>query len=177
MGLFHWFERMERLESLEAENDRLLADNRQLRERLQQLDAEDIELKKQLAWERRRASEAERSRDDMRMVLRTVDQPPRPTRFADIRRWGMDRQIIQNSSAKAQFLKTVEEVGELASALAKGKIVPDAIDAIGDIVVTLTLVAACEKLDIEDCIEHSWGVIKDRKGHLTPDGVFVKEEA
>lgn len=98
----------------------------------------------------------------------------RTARFRDIRKWGRDRQIIQNSTAKAQFLKTVEEVGELASALAKGRIV-DAIDAIGDVVVTLTLVAACEDLDIEDCIEAAWQTIKDRKGHLTPDGVFVKE--
>lgn len=95
-------------------------------------------------------------------------------RFDLIRRWGRDRLIIQNSTAKAQFLKTVEETGELASALAKNDI-GSAVDAIGDIVVTLTLVAECMGVPIEECIDASWEQIKDRKGHLTPEGVFVKE--
>lgn len=98
----------------------------------------------------------------------------RGNRYEEIRQWGRDRRIIGNSNSKAQFLKTVEEVGELATALAKGKTV-DTIDAIGDIIVTLTLVAACDYLDIEDCIEAAWRAIKDRKGYLNKHGVFVKE--
>lgn len=88
--------------------------------------------------------------------------------------WGIDRKIVLNSTSKAQFLKTVEEVGELASALAKND-KPGMIDAIGDIVVTLTLVAACAGVPITQCMAASWEAIKDRKGHLTPEGVFVKE--
>ena len=30
-------------------------------------------------------------------------------------------------------------------------------------------------LDLVDCVEHAYGQIKDRKGHLRSDGVFVKE--
>lgn len=97
-------------------------------------------------------------------------------RFKDIRRWGKERGITLNSTPKAQFLKTVEEVGELANALAKGNTV-EVIDAVGDIIVTLTLLTACHLLDVEDCIEVAWSQIKDRKGFLNEHGVFVKEEA
>lgn len=97
-------------------------------------------------------------------------------KYEEIRQWAKDRLILQHSNAKAQFLKTVEETGELASALAKGDI-PQVIDAIGDIVVTLTLVAACQNIDIELCIEAAWYAIKDRKGYLNANGVFVKEGA
>jgi len=96
------------------------------------------------------------------------------TLLRNFRQWGEDRDIIKNSTAKAQFLKTVEEVGELASALAKGNISATE-DAIGDIVVTLTLVASCDGLDIVECMQSAWLEIKDRKGRLTPEGVFVKE--
>jgi NTP pyrophosphatase (non-canonical NTP hydrolase) len=96
--------------------------------------------------------------------------------FNRIRQWGIDRGIVANSTPTAQFLKTVEEVGELSQALAKGR-TADAVDAIGDIIVTLTLVSRCMGVDVEFCIEAAWDQIKDRRGYLTPEGVFVKEEA
>lgn len=89
--------------------------------------------------------------------------------------WGHERQIIENSTAQAQFLKCVSEVGELADALAKHEH-GEMIDAIGDVYVTLCMVAECAGVDIPYCVQSSWEVIKDRKGHLTPEGVFVKEE-
>ena len=96
--------------------------------------------------------------------------------IASFEQWGIDRRIVLCSSARSQFMKTVEEVGELASALAKND-KPGMVDAIGDIVVTLTLVAACAGVPITQCMAASWEAIKDRKGHLTPEGVFVKEES
>lgn len=89
--------------------------------------------------------------------------------------WGHDRQIIENSTPQAQFLKCVSEVGELGDALAKGQH-SEMIDAIGDVYVTLCMVAECAGVDVPFCVQQSWEVIKDRKGHLTPEGVFVKEE-
>ena len=40
------------------------------------------------------------------------------------------------------------------------------------------LVDLCEQygLDFVDCVEHAYSVIKDRKGYLRSDGVFIKEE-
>ena len=69
----------------------------------------------------------------------------------------------------------VEEVGELAAALARANM--ELIkDSIGDIVVTL--VSLCETMDIDfnECVRQAYDEIKDRKGKLV-DGVFIKEEA
>jgi hypothetical protein len=41
--------------------------------------------------------------------------------------------------------------------------------------VTLILYAALQNLDIEDCLASAYNEIKDRRGTLTPEGVFVKE--
>ena len=89
--------------------------------------------------------------------------------------WGEERQIISNSTPKEQFLKCVSEVGELGDALAKANH-GEMIDAIGDVIVTLIMVAECAGIDIAYCLHSAWNQIKDRRGHLTPDGVFVKEE-
>lgn len=96
--------------------------------------------------------------------------------IAAFEQWGIDRKIVVNSSPKAQFLKTVEEIGELSSALAKND-TAGMIDAVGDVIVTLALVSACAGVPVTECMRAAWEQIKDRKGHLTPEGVFVKEEA
>lgn len=94
-------------------------------------------------------------------------------RFDDIRKWGMDRNIIQGTRPEKQFVKLIEEVGELAEGLAKGK--PALImDGIGDAVVVLVMLSAQCGLTIEECIEEAWNTIKDRKGRIV-DGIFVKE--
>jgi len=89
-------------------------------------------------------------------------------------RWSMDRQIIQNSTASAQTLKAVSEMGELADAVAKGD---DAalVDAVGDVLVCLINVCEIKKLDIVDCLESAYEEIKFRKGTLLESGVFIKE--
>ena len=91
-------------------------------------------------------------------------------------RWAEARRIIPNSTPQAQILKTVEELGELAGAIAKGR-EDDAIDAFGDVVVTLIIAADMMGTDLKRCLGHAYEQIKDRKGHLRPDGIFVKEEA
>lgn len=50
-------------------------------------------------------------------------------------------------------------------------------DAYGDILVTLIIGATIANLDILDCLESAYAEIKDRKGHLTPQGIFVKEQS
>jgi NTP pyrophosphatase (non-canonical NTP hydrolase) len=89
-------------------------------------------------------------------------------------RWGEARGIVQNSNPRAQAIKTLEEAGELLQAIAEND--RDAmIDAYGDILVTLVMGCATADLDLVKCFEHAYGQIKDRKGHLTPEGIFVKE--
>lgn len=115
-----------------------------------------------------------------------------------IHQWGADRKIHQYSTALAQSRKTIEEVHELIEAAAKidlwnelllnpiirGVSVAGGLwardkdklaDAIGDVYVTLVQVAACAGINIHDCIEQAYNEIKDRRGELRADGVFVKE--
>jgi NTP pyrophosphatase (non-canonical NTP hydrolase) len=89
-------------------------------------------------------------------------------------RWGEDRGIVQNSNPRAQAIKTLEEAGELLQAIADNDR-EAMIDAYGDILVTLVMGCATADLDLVKCFEHAYGQIKDRKGHLTPEGIFVKE--
>ena len=85
--------------------------------------------------------------------------------------WARERGILQNSSAKVQYIKLMEEAGELASNLLKGKSVKD---DIGDMLVVLTLMANMEDTTLGECWDVAWNDIKDRKGFLMPDGNFVK---
>ena len=89
--------------------------------------------------------------------------------------WARDRQIIPNSTPTAQLMKTVSELGELADATLKGDR-PGIVDGVGDVIVTLVIYAALQGVKLEDCLASAYGEIKDRKGTLTPEGVFVKEE-
>jgi homoserine kinase len=92
----------------------------------------------------------------------------------EVLRWAEARQIIPNSTAMAQAIKTHEELGELLSALHRNN-KEDILDAYGDILVTLIIGADLARVDLVDALEHAYQQIKDRKGTLRSDGVFVKE--
>lgn len=88
--------------------------------------------------------------------------------------WGEARGIVQNSNALAQASKTQEELFELIAAIhAKDEAAMK--DAYGDILVTLIMGCACADVDLVSCLELAYNEIKDRKGYLNADGVFVKE--
>lgn len=93
----------------------------------------------------------------------------------DVIRWGMERQIVQNSNPRAQAIKTLEEVGELMQAI-QDKDREAMIDAYGDILVTLVMGCATADLDLVKCFEHAYEQIKDRSGTLGPDGIFYKDK-
>jgi NTP pyrophosphatase (non-canonical NTP hydrolase) len=92
----------------------------------------------------------------------------------DVVRWAEERGIIQNSNSMSQAIKTMEEVNELLDAIHRGDRAAQA-DAYGDILVTLIVGCAVADLDLTECLEGAYNEIKDRKGTLRPDGVFVKE--
>ena len=92
----------------------------------------------------------------------------------DVIRWGEDRGIVQNSTPAAQAKKTLEELDELYAAIKDNDRVA-MVDAYGDILVTLIMGCACADLDRVDCLDHAYNEIKDRKGYLSPEGIFVKE--
>ncbi len=88
--------------------------------------------------------------------------------------WAEARRIIPNSTPMAQAIKTLEEVTELLSALHRGDR-EEVIDAYGDVLVTLIIGADLADLDLTKCLEAAYAQIKDRRGTLRADGVFVKE--
>ena len=68
----------------------------------------------------------------------------------------------------------MEEAGELAQGLLK-KNKEEVKDAIGDMIVVLTNLAALEGFAIEDCIEHAYNEIQNRTGKMV-NGTFIKNE-
>lgn len=92
-----------------------------------------------------------------------------------IRKWAEDRNLIEGSDLKSQFVKLIEEAGELANSIAKqdGN---EFQDAIGDMFVVMTIMCAQYGFEIEDCIAAAYSEIKDRKGKMV-SGIFIKEEA
>lgn len=95
---------------------------------------------------------------------------------ADVIRWAEARRIIPNSTPMAQAIKTHEELGELLSALHRGDR-KGIVDSYGDVLVTLIIGAALADVDLVECLNAAWEEIKDRRGTLREDGVFVKEAA
>jgi len=91
-----------------------------------------------------------------------------------VRNWAIEKGIDKPENAPKQMLKVMEEVGETAGALLKGK--EDEIkDGIGDSFVTLIIL--CQQLGYSptECLQLAYNEIENRKGK-TVNGVFVKEE-
>lgn len=89
--------------------------------------------------------------------------------------WSEARKIIPNSTPFAQSMKAVEEINELVDALRDNNKI-DAIDAIGDTVVCLINVCALLDVNLTDCLEAAYEQIKDRRGYMNAEGIFVKEQ-
>jgi NTP pyrophosphatase (non-canonical NTP hydrolase) len=88
--------------------------------------------------------------------------------------WSEARKIIPNSTPFAQSIKAVEEINELVDALRDNNR-EDAIDAVGDTVVCLINVCALLDVNLTDCLEAAYLQIKDRRGYMSAEGIFVKE--
>jgi NTP pyrophosphatase (non-canonical NTP hydrolase) len=100
------------------------------------------------------------------------------TTYADVEinivRWAEARKIIPNSNPQTQLLKAVSEMGELADATIKNN-VEDIQDGVGDVMVCLIVYCALQDINLVNCMEIAYDVIKNRKGTLLANGVFVKE--
>lgn len=91
---------------------------------------------------------------------------------AAIIRWGADKGILETSDPKTQCLKCVSEIGELADNIAKGDH-KAAMDDLGDVLVTLILLAKLTDLDLMECLTLAYETIRRREGRMV-NGVFVK---
>ena len=109
------------------------------------------------------------------MTQDTLMTAPEPQNLFDlVRDWGKSKGIQQNASAKDQFCKTVEEVGEISECLSKGYDNNALKHEIGGAIVTLILLADIKGLDAEHCLMDEYLKISKRNGKMI-DGVFVKE--
>ena len=88
-------------------------------------------------------------------------------------KWADERGLLKAENAPRQMLKLIEEVGELAGAMAKNK-QGDIVDAIGDIQVVLIILSKQLGIDYKECLIYAYNEIKERKGKLI-NGVFVKD--
>lgn len=90
-----------------------------------------------------------------------------------IEQWAESKNLLKHENHTKQFLKLVEEVGELSNAILKGD-KAETIDAIGDIQVVLIILSKQLGLDYNDCLASAYGVIKNRTGK-TVNGTFIKD--
>ena len=97
----------------------------------------------------------------------------KPDRFDLIRAWADERGLYDKGDTKTQYLKLMEEAGELGRAILKDD-EDEFVDAIGDMVVVLTNLAHLGNVSIEQCIDEAYRVISKRTGKMH-NGTFVKD--
>ena len=95
------------------------------------------------------------------------------TTIRQVEQWAKDKDLLHIENSYPQFCKVVEEVSEIGAALNSKKDI-DLIDAIGDSVVTLIILAAQNGLDIEECLDFAYDEIRNRTGK-TVNGTFIKD--
>ena len=93
--------------------------------------------------------------------------------FDEIREWAKQRGLYEKGDTKTQFLKLMEEAGELGRAILKDD-KAEFVDAIGDMVVVLTNLAHLGGTSIEECVDSAYNVISKRTGKMV-NGTFVKD--
>ena len=113
-------------------------------------------------------------------------------------KWAKDKEIFSKSDPLKQLSKTQEELDETLSALKmlqqidvdrenNQELIPsdheqreiealfEAKDGIGDMLVTIIILAEMLGFSSVECLETAYNVIKNRKG-VMQDGLFVKEK-
>jgi NTP pyrophosphatase (non-canonical NTP hydrolase) len=108
--------------------------------------------------------------DAMKQAEKVQDETPNV--YDLIREWANNKGIYKSGDSKTQYVKLMEESGELARAILK-RDKPEIKDAIGDMIVVLTNLAYLEGFDVEDCVTSAYDVIKNRTGKME-NGTFVK---
>jgi len=94
--------------------------------------------------------------------------------FAEIEKkvikWAIKRNLINDKTHERQLVKLKEEFVELLCAKNKDEV----IDAIGDMMVVMTLIANHFNETLTHCYETAYNEIKNRTGK-TVNGIFIKE--
>ena len=91
-----------------------------------------------------------------------------------VENWAKERGLDNSDNSTAQALKLFEEAGELAQAHLKNR-ENEGMDAVGDILVVLTIYCQQRGWSISECFQMAWDEIKNRKGKMV-NGSYVKEQ-
>ena len=94
--------------------------------------------------------------------------------FDCIRAWADERGLYDKGDPKTQYIKLMEETGEIGRAILKDD-TNEIVDGIGDAVVVLTNLAELIGVPIEECIQSAYDVIAKRTGKMV-NGTFVKDQ-
>ena len=102
----------------------------------------------------------------------------------NVEQWAQEKEIADYKNWEKQFMKFQEEALELHKEmvlhdeLLKDKYMHTKLDMkleMGDVLVTLIILAKQQDIEITDCLSMAWSKIKNRRGK-TINGQFVKEE-
>lgn len=91
-----------------------------------------------------------------------------------VEQWSIDKGLDKGNSF-TQYAKSSEEMGEVAAALCRNDL-DELKDGIGDVVVTLIILAQQNNMTLYECLEQAYGEIKNRIGVISKDGSFIKSE-
>ena len=80
-----------------------------------------------------------------------------------VEEWAKEKRLDKAEPEK-QMLKVIEEVGEVGAALARNN-ENDLRDGIGDVVVTLIILAMQNNMDLHECLNQAYSEIKIGKGN------------
>jgi NTP pyrophosphatase (non-canonical NTP hydrolase) len=105
--------------------------------------------------------------------LQTLQKGSNTELFDNIRKWFDEKELIKQENAPKQMMKVMEELGELSSAIIKGKR-DEEIDAFGDVMITLLGLSYMRNISLMACTRSAYEVIKNRKGKVV-NGSFIKE--
>ena len=107
----------------------------------------------------------------MKIIDLRSDTVTKPT---DAMRKAMAEAVVGDDVyGEDQTVKVLEELGELSGAIAKGKL-DEIDDGLGDVLVTLIILAQTLHYELELNLASAFAEIKDRKGK-TKNGIFIKE--
>ncbi len=110
---------------------------------------------------------------DFTLYLQKIKELQKQNTTDKVLEWAINKNLIHAKNVFKQYWKLQEECNELYKAILDNN-KDEIIDALGDIRVVITILAKQLDLDIDDCFDSAYNVIKNRTG-VTINGEFKKD--
>ena len=94
----------------------------------------------------------------------------------DVIQWADKVGITKYGTLEGQGKKLAEECQEVIDAIKAGDNAALR-DGIGDVLIVLIMIGLLSDNDVRECLAEAAAIVTKRKGHMTPEGIFVKEQA